>query len=151
MGLIRRLLTVFTAISTLALMVWSITEIGRNGFTIQTSAILIYLVLVSVTLWLSRNDKVKNLSPSFSAIPSNPGGQKSPSDGQSGVSEKTPQEIILEVIRTKEKAQRHDFLPQVGLSKSSLGRLLDQMEAKGLIRQEGERKASYYVLAQKQA
>ena len=64
-------------------------------------------------------------------------------------SDKTAQEIILDTIRTKGKAQRHDLLPQVGLSKSSLGRLLDQMEAKGLIRQEGSRKTSYYVLDEK--
>lgn len=61
----------------------------------------------------------------------------------------TPEEIVLNAIRTKGKAQRLDLLPQVGISRSSLGRLLDQMEARGLIRQEGDRKVSYYVLARK--
>ena len=44
---------------------------------------------------------------------------------------------------------KHDLLPVTGLSRSSLGRLLDQMEARGLIQQEGDRKASYYILAEK--
>lgn len=57
--------------------------------------------------------------------------------------------IILEIIKANGRAKRQDLLPQVGLSRSSLGRLLDQMEAKCLIRQEGVRKASYYVLATK--
>lgn len=64
-------------------------------------------------------------------------------------SEMTAQKIILNVIRERGKAQRHDLLPQVGLSRSNLGRLLDQMEAQGLIRQVGERKCSYYVLAER--
>lgn len=146
----KRLLILSTIVFTLILVAWTIIEIIRHGITLWTSAVLIYLSLVSSTLWLSRNDRAKNLSPSFSVIPNDPGGQKLPSDGQAGVSEKTPQEIILETIRTKGKAQRHDLLPQVGLSRSSLGRLLDQMEAKGLVRQEGKRKASYYVLVENQ-
>jgi uncharacterized membrane protein len=150
MSSIRRYLAILIAIFTMALMAWAVIEIIGHGITLWTSAVLIYLALVSSTLWLSRNDRAKNLSPSFSVIPNNPGGQKLPSDGQPEVSEKTPQEIILETIRTKGKAQRHDLLPQVGLSRSSLGRILDQMEAKGLIRQEGDRKASHYVLAEKQ-
>ena len=150
MGSMKRYLTILTVISTLTLMAWSITEIIRYGFTLWTSAVLIYLVLVSMTLWLLRNDAAKNISTSPADIPHNPGGQELPSGEQPGVSEKTAQEIILETIRTKGKAQRHDLLPHVGLSRSSLGRLLDQMEAKGLIRQEGDRKVSHYVLAEKQ-
>lgn len=149
MSSIRRNLIILISIFTLALTAWAIIEIIGHGFTLWTSAILLYLALVSATLWLSRNDRAKKLSPSFSVIPDNPSGQKLLPDGQSGVSEKTPQEIILETIRAKGKAQRHDLLPQVGLSRSSLGRLLDQMEAKALIRQEGARKSSHYVLAEK--
>lgn len=57
-----------------------------------------------------------------------------------------PEEIILNVIRQTGKAKRADLLPQVGMSKSSLVRLLDEMEAKGLIVQVGERKATFYTL-----
>ena len=79
-----------------------------------------------------------------------PSASPSPSlAGEDGKSEKTAQKIILDAIRIKGKAQRHDLLPHVDLSRSSLGRLLDQMEAQGLIRQEGDRKASYYVLGEK--
>ena len=67
------------------------------------------------------------------------------------VAGKTPslEQTVLTILRQTGKAQRHDLLTPTGLSRSSLGRLLDRMEAKGLIRQEGERKASYYVLAEK--
>lgn len=100
--------------------------------------------LVAVRRWWQKK-AAKNISTSLPAASQHQGQQEPPSNGQLGISEKA-QGIILETIRTKGKAQRHDLLPKVGLSKSSLGRLLDQMEAKGLIRQEGERKASYYVL-----
>ena len=145
----RRLLTVVTTIFTLALITWAIIEIIRYGITLWTSAVLIYLALISMTLWFSRSDEAKNISTSPSAIPHNLGGQELPSDGQLRVSEQTAQEIILNAIRAKGTAKRHDLLPLVGLSRSSLGRLLDQMEAKGLIRQEGSRKASHYVLVEK--
>ena len=56
------------------------------------------------------------------------------------------EEVILEVIRNKGQAKREDFLAASDMSKSSLGRLLDMMEAEGKIVQVGERKASYYVL-----
>ena len=138
----RRHLTVVTAIFTLALMAWAIVEIIRNGVTLWLSAVLVYLVLVSVTVWLRRGETLATaLSP--------PTTLQTEEQGESGQSEKTAREIILETIRTKGKAQRHNLLPQIGLSRSNLGRLLDQMEAQGLIRQVGERKSSYYVLAKK--
>jgi predicted transcriptional regulator len=56
------------------------------------------------------------------------------------------EEIILDVIRKKGQAKREDLLTATGMSKSSLGRLLDEMEARRLIVQVGERKASYYTL-----
>lgn len=59
------------------------------------------------------------------------------------------EETILDVIRQKGQAKREDFLAATGMSKSSLGRLLDKMETDGKIMQVGERKASYYKLADK--
>jgi uncharacterized membrane protein len=56
------------------------------------------------------------------------------------------EEMILDVIRKKGRAKREDFLTATGMSKSSLGRLLDKMEDKGLIVQIGDRKASHYTL-----
>jgi uncharacterized membrane protein len=61
-------------------------------------------------------------------------------------SEKTAREIILEAIRAKGKARRSDLLPLLKMSKSTLVRLLDKMEAEGLVVQVGERKATYYAI-----
>ena len=139
---LRRCLTIVTAIFTLALTAWSILEIIQHGATLWALAVLVYLALVGVTLWGRHDETAANAAPAPLA-PQAEGG------GENGQTEKTAQEIILNAIRTKGKARRHDLLPQVGLSRSSLGRLLDQMEGKGLIRQEGERKSSYSVLAEK--
>jgi len=59
-----------------------------------------------------------------------------------------PEEVILNLIRKNGRAKREDLLPVTGMSRSSLGRLLEEMEARGQIRQIGERKWSYYVLAE---
>ncbi len=59
---------------------------------------------------------------------------------------KTDEEIILEIITQKGTAKRHDLLPHLDMSKSTLVRLLDEMEEKGQIVQIGERKATYYTL-----
>lgn len=56
------------------------------------------------------------------------------------------EKTVLDVIRNKGQTKREDLLSATGMSKSSLGRLLDKMEEKGLITQIGDRKASYYVL-----
>ena len=53
-------------------------------------------------------------------------------------------QIILDLIRTKGQAKREDLLPETKLSRSSLGRVLDRMEAKGMIEQVGERKGAHY-------
>lgn len=126
----------------MALTVWSVAELIRNGFTFWVVSILIYLALVGSMLWIRREDMVKNLSSSPNSAQENRNSEDS---------ENAALEIVLKTIRTKGKVQRHDLLPQVGLSRSSLGRLLDQMEAQGLIRQIGDRKATYYVLGEKSA
>lgn len=143
----KRYLNILTVIFTLVLLAWSIVEIIQKGMALWTFAILLYLVFVSLTLWFSRSDPSKNLSSTSPS--SNQESSKPAPDNQPGVRnspQKTAQEIILETIRARGKAKRHDFLPKVGLSKSSLGRLLDQMESKGLIVQTGERKGSFYTL-----
>ena len=60
--------------------------------------------------------------------------------------QKLEEETVLDVIRKKGQAKREDLLSATGMSKSSLGRLLDKMEEKGLIAQIGDRKASHYTL-----
>ena len=60
---------------------------------------------------------------------------------------RNPEEVVLDLIRKSGRAKREDLLPVTGMSRSSLGRLLDEMESRGRIRQIGERKGSYYVLA----
>ena len=88
-----------------------------------------YTVLVAVTCYLSLKDQ------SDIAI----------NDQSTDVS-KTDEEIILEIITQRGTAKRHDLLPHLDMSKSTLVRLLDEMEEKGQIVQIGERKASYYTL-----
>jgi hypothetical protein len=61
------------------------------------------------------------------------------------VPQKSPEDTILEIIRTKGQAQRHDFLAVLNLSRTSLGRILDDMEKTGQIRQIGERKSAFYA------
>jgi hypothetical protein len=70
-----------------------------------------------------------------------------PMTGSTGQeSQKSPEDIILEIIRTKGQAQRHDFLAVLKLSRTSLGRVLDDMEKTGQIQQIGERKSACYAL-----
>lgn len=73
--------------------------------------------------------------------PTNSNGVTSLSDGH-----QSPEETILEIIRAKGQAQRHDFLAVLKLSRTSLGRVLDEMEEAGQIRQIGERKSAFYAL-----
>lgn len=77
--------------------------------------------LVAVRRWW-REKAAKNNGLAPSPVPTE-------HEMEAGQTEETAQEIILNAIRAKGKAQRHDLLPQVGLSRSNLGRLLDQMEA----------------------
>ncbi len=58
-------------------------------------------------------------------------------------------ETVLDVIRQKGQAKREELLFATGMSKSSLGRLLDKMETEGKIMQVGERKASHYIISKK--
>lgn len=53
---------------------------------------------------------------------------------------------ILDLIREKGQVKRGDLLPVTGLSRSTLGRMLDEMEKKGLVEQVGERKGAYYKI-----
>lgn len=55
------------------------------------------------------------------------------------------EERILEVIRVRGKAQRGDLISVTGLPRTSLGRVLDEIEKAGKIRQVGDRKAAFYV------
>src|SRR3990167_3773963 len=56
------------------------------------------------------------------------------------------EQIILDLIRKKGQVTREDLLPATKLSRSALGRALDQMEVKGLIEQVGDRTGAYYTL-----
>ncbi|MBI2067416.1 MAG: hypothetical protein HYT77_05330 [Deltaproteobacteria bacterium] len=60
---------------------------------------------------------------------------------------KNPEEVVLDLIRKSGRAKREELLPVTGMSRSSLGRLLEQMEKKGSITQVGKLKWSYYVMA----
>jgi len=62
------------------------------------------------------------------------------------IAQKSVEEKILATIREKGQAKRRDLMNVTGLSRSSLGRLLDEMEKRGLIEQQGERKTSFYTL-----
>lgn len=74
------------------------------------------------------------------------GKTKSEQETEGSEDKEGPEEIVLNVIREKGKAKRADLLPHVGISKSSLVRLLDDMEKRGLVVQTGERKGAYYTL-----
>lgn len=65
-----------------------------------------------------------------------------PHDGR----ENKQEELVLDMIRKNGQVKREDILPALGISRSSVGRLLEKMEEKGLITQIGDRKASHYVL-----
>ena len=130
---LQRLFKFFTIVLTLLLLAWGMVDSVKNGFSLWTAAVLVYLVVVSVTLGLTRRR-----GGSSGALPS------PQTSAQQEAAEKSVREIILEAIRAKGKAQRKDLLPLVTVSKSTLVRLLDQLEAEGLIEQIGERKASYY-------
>ncbi|OGQ06118.1 MAG: hypothetical protein A3F82_09995 [Deltaproteobacteria bacterium RIFCSPLOWO2_12_FULL_44_12] len=69
-----------------------------------------------------------------------------PKNVMDSVAQKTIEEKVLDVIRERGQAKRHDLMVTTGLSRSSLGRLLDGMEKKRLIEQHGERKTSFYTL-----
>ncbi len=91
-------------------------------------AVLAYVVVSVSTVWKSGNSE-----PAMTEST----GQESP---------RSPEDIILEIIRAKGQAQRHDFLAILNLSRTSLGRILDDMEKTGQIRQIGERKSAFYAL-----
>lgn len=57
-----------------------------------------------------------------------------------------PEELVVAVIRARGRARRADFLAAMRISRATLGRVLDEMERAGRIRQVGERKSAYYVM-----
>lgn len=63
-----------------------------------------------------------------------------------GEEAKTREETILQKIREHGKITRKEIMDALQLSESSVGRILDQMEAGKRIQQVGERKAAYYIL-----
>ncbi len=60
--------------------------------------------------------------------------------------EAAPQDVIVEIIKSKGQARRNDFLKALKMPKTSLGRVLDEMEKQEVIVQKGENKGSFYVL-----
>jgi len=90
--------------------------------------ILVYVAVSVVTVWKSANSQ----PPITGATSQDP--------------QKSPEDIILEIIHTKGQAQRHDFLAVLNLSRTSLGRILDDMEKTGQIQQIGERKPAFYTV-----
>jgi uncharacterized membrane protein len=107
---------------------WLVYDLVAAGRYWQNGILLGYIGLVIFAMTWEKKDRVAEAT------------YKSKRDELEG--------IILAIIREKGQARRHDFKPHVGLSRSSLARLLNEMEARGLIVQYGERKASYYTLAE---
>lgn len=59
----------------------------------------------------------------------------------------TREEAVMEMIRQNGRAAKKDVMAKLVISDSTALRLLDGMEKKGLIRQEGQMKGAYYVEA----
>lgn len=66
-----------------------------------------------------------------------------------GATTATREEAVMEMIRQNGRAVKKDVMAKLSISDSTALRLLDELEKKGLIRQEGQMKGSYYVLAEK--
>lgn len=108
-------------ITTTALTAFVIYDMGTSEPTILHGAVLFYVVMSTLILWrLDGNQK-----PAWND---------------------SHEEKILNLMREKKSAQRQDLLPVTRLSRSTLGRLLDEMEKKGLIEQHGDRKGARYRL-----
>lgn len=61
----------------------------------------------------------------------------------------SPEELVLNIVRRKGRARREDFLAELNMPLTSLGRLLDELESQGKIKQVGEKKAAFYELGYK--
>lgn len=117
---------------TLSFAAWTIVEIANYGATFFTVALLLYLIVTVVVLWKLKDPQTKIIEKIVNV--------------EVGSEAKEPEAVILEIIRLKGKAKRHDLLPHVDMSKSTLVRILDKLEVEGKVVQIGERKASYYTL-----
>lgn len=118
--------------------IWLAYEVVAFGASPQSIILLLYIALVIVALFLM---PVQGPAQDEEA-------EKVERDSGVSGARKGPEEVVLNVIRQMGKVKRADLLPRVEMSKSSLVRLLDQMEKKGLIVQVGERKASFYTIPQ---
>ncbi len=118
---------------TLIFIGWTIVALIQNGVTVFNSALLIYLIAMLVVLWKLKDPQIKIIEKIVKV-------EGDPEEN------KEPEAVILEIIRLKGKAKRHDILPHLDISKSTLVRILDKLEAEGQVVQVGERKASYYTL-----
>lgn len=106
-----------------------------TGAYLKDAVVLVYIAFVGGYVgWLKGDGAVGSGDPRLRG------------DDKVGERERSLEDIILGIIRVKGRAKRRDLLPHMKMSKSSLVRLLDDMEERGLIVQVGERKASYYVL-----
>ncbi len=63
-----------------------------------------------------------------------------------GEEAKSREETVLQLIKDKEKTTKKEVMAILKLSDSSVGRILDGMEAKKKIHQVGEYKDTYYIL-----
>jgi predicted HTH transcriptional regulator len=59
----------------------------------------------------------------------------------------TREETVMGLIKERGKVERKDVMAALKVSDSTAGRLLAEMETKGLVKQVGEHKDAYYVEA----
>lgn len=64
-----------------------------------------------------------------------------------GAEAATREEAVMEMIRQNGRAAKRDVMAKLSISDSTALRLLDGLQKKGLIRQEGQMKGAYYVEA----
>lgn len=55
------------------------------------------------------------------------------------------EEAVMEMIRQNGRVTKREVMAKLPISDSTAVRLFDEMEKKGLIRQEGQMKGAYYV------
>ena len=62
----------------------------------------------------------------------------------------TREETVTGLIKERGKVQRKDVMAALKVSDSTAGRLLAEMETKGLVKQVGEHKDAYYVIKEEE-
>ncbi len=65
-----------------------------------------------------------------------------------GAEAATREEAVMELIRLNGRVAKKDAMAKLSISDSTAVRLFDELEKKGLIRQEGQLKGAYYVLTE---